>query len=336
MVARLKLLLTFLPSHPGVSNVKNSVRISVVAALSASALTLTACGGTADAGNEEAGSATTLPVEHAQGTTDVPANPQNVFTFDLGVLDSLDNLGVAVSGVPQGNLPEALDAYESDDYTKIGSVKEPDFEAIAAGAPDLIIISGRTADYYDELSEIAPTIDLSVDQAAPIESFKEVSTTLGRIFEKEDDVTERLTAIDATIADTQANAADAGTGLIVLTSGGELTAYGAGSRFGLIHDVLGVEPAAEVTEDGTHGQSISFEFIAETNPDHLFVIDRDSAIGESGDAASAVLDNELVNGTNAASEDNIAYLDAASWYLVGYGLSNVEAMISSVNDALTS
>lgn len=316
---------------------KNPGKISVFAALAASVLALTACGGSADAGNDaSAGAETTLTVEHAQGSTAVPANPQKVYTFDLGVLDSLDSLGVAVSGVPQGNLPQALDAYESDDYTKIGSVKEPDFEAIAAGAPDLIIISGRTADYYDELSEIAPTVDLSVDQAAPIDSFKEVSTTLGRIFEKEAEVTEHLTAIDARISEARDNAADSGTGLVILTSGGELTAYGAGSRFGLIHDVLGVEPAAEVTEDGSHGQSISFEFIAKTDPDYLFVIDRDSAIGESGDAAAAVLDNELVNGTTAAEEDHIVYLDAASWYLVGYGLGNIEAMVSSVNDALAS
>ncbi|GAB3550253.1 petrobactin ABC transporter substrate-binding protein YclQ [Arthrobacter tumbae] len=316
---------------------KNPVKLKVAAAAAVSALTLSACGGTADAGSGQAanGAGTTLTVEHAQGSTEVSVSPETVYTFDLGVLDSLNSLGVTVAGVPQATLPESLAAYEADGYTKIGSMKEPDFEAIAAGAPDLIIISGRTADYYDELSEIAPTIDLSVDQAAQVESFKDVSTTLGRIFEQEDEVAERLTAIDASVADAKANAAEAGTGLVVLTSGGELTAYGAGSRFGLIHDVLGVKPAADISADGAHGQSISFEFIAETDPDHLFVIDRDSAIGESGDAASAVLDNELVNGTTAAAEDNIAYLDAASWYLVGYGLGNVEAMISSVNDALT-
>lgn len=316
----------------------NPGKLGVLAALAASVLALSACGGSADAGGEQAADAgsATVTVEHAQGQTQVPVNPENVYTFDLGVLDSLDSLGITPGGVPQATFPEALAEYASDDYTKIGSMKEPDFEAIAAGAPDLIIISGRTADSYEELSEIAPTIDLSVDPAAPIESFKEVSNTLGTIFQKEDQVTERLAAIDTSIADVRGTAENAGTGLIVLTSGGELTAYGAGSRFGLIHDVLGVEPAAEVKADGSHGESISFEFIAETNPDHLFVIDRDSAIGESGDAASAVLDNELVNGTTAAAEDQITYLDAAGWYLVGYGLNNVDAMISSVSDALAS
>lgn len=317
---------------------KNPGKLSVLAALAVSALTLTACGGSADADSNEAaaGAEASITVEHAQGSTEVQANPQNVYTFDLGALDTLDSLGVDVAGVPEAMFPESLSGYASGEYTRIGSMKEPDFEAIAAGAPDLIIISGRTAEAYEELSKIAPTIDLSVDQAAPMESFREISTTLGEIFGKEDEVAERLTQIDSTIADVQANAQDAGTGLVVLTSGGEITAYGAGSRFGLIHDVLGVKPAAEVASDGTHGESISFEFIAEHNPDHLFVIDRDAAVGESGEAASAVLDNELVNGTTAASKDQIVYLDSASWYLVGYGLGNVDAMVSSVNDALAS
>ncbi len=36
-----------------------------------------------------------------------------------------------------------------------------------------------------------------------------------------------------------------------MTSGGELTAYGAGSRFGLIHDVLGVATVADIKSDGS-------------------------------------------------------------------------------------
>lgn len=319
---------------------KNSGKLSVLAALATAALTLSACGGSADADSnsgdttEGTNSSATVTVEHAQGSTEVPANPENVYTFDLGALDTLDSLGVDVTGVPEAAFPESLSAYASDEYTKIGSMKEPDFEAIAAGAPDLIIISGRTADSYDKLSEIAPTIDLSVDQAAPIESFKEISTTLGEIFGQEDAVADRLAEIDSTIAEANENAKNAGTGLVILTNAGEITAYGAGSRFGLIHDVLGVQTAADVKAEGSHGESVSFEFIAEANPDHLFVIDRDAALGESGEAAAAVLDNELVNGTTAAQNDQIVYLDAASWYLVGYGLGNVEAMVSSVNDAL--
>ena len=246
----------------------------------------------------------------------------------------MDALDIDVDGVPAANFPDSLSKYASDDVTKIGSMKEPDFETISAEAPDLIIISGRVADSYEELSKIAPTIDLSVDNADAWNSFKENTETIGKIFDKEDAVDEKLTALEGKVDETKALAADAGNGLIVMTSGGEMTAYGAGSRFGIIHDVLGVEPAAEVKSEGAHGESVSFNYIADTNPDHLFVIDRDVAVGESGEAASAVLDNDLVKSTNASRDGHITMLDSASWYLVGYGLNNVDAMVSTIHDAL--
>lgn len=310
------------------------VRLAVLSAAAAATLALTACGGSSDAA-EAPPTSSTVEIDHAQGTTEVPVDPKTVFTFDLGALDTLDALDVDVAGVPQGTLPAQLSAYEGGDTTNIGSMKEPDFEAIAAADPDLIIISGRVADSYDELSEIAPTIDLSVDATDPIASFTDHTESLGRIFSAEDEVAERLAALTASISETKETAASAGNGLILMTSAGEVTAYGAGSRFGLIHDVLGVAPAAEVKSEGTHGEAVSFEYIAEINPAHLFVIDRDAAVGEAGAAGAAVLDNELVGGTDAARNDAVTYLDSASWYLIGYGLNNLDAMVSAVNEAVS-
>ncbi|THJ65493.1 siderophore ABC transporter substrate-binding protein [Arthrobacter echini] len=312
------------------------LRPTVLATAAAATLALSACGAGADTADDAAGtaSAATVSVEHAQGTTEVPTEPETVFTFDLGALDTLDALGVEVTGVPQGTLPDQLSDYDGGDITNIGSMLEPDFEAIAAAEPDLIIISGRVADSYDELSDIAPTIDLSVDPAAPMESFEDNTESLGRIFGVEDEVTDRLAALESKIEATREDAASAGDALIVLTSAGEVTAYGAGSRFGLIHDVLGVTPAADIASEGPHGEAVSFEYIADVDPAHLFVIDRDAAIGDAGAAASAVLDNDLVNGTEAAQNDAVTYLDAASWYLIGYGLNNLDAMISAVDEAV--
>lgn len=308
---------------------------SYLGALAAGAalLTMTACGGGAVA-SSTSDSAPTITVEHAQGSTaNVPVNPEKVFTFDLGVLDTLDALGVEPAGVPEASYPESLSKYADAKYEKIGSLKEPDFEAVSAGAPDLIIISGRTAGAYEELSKIAPTIDLSVDAANPMESFKNQTKKLGAIFAKEADVDAQLAEVDSTIADTKAKAATAGKGLIVLTSGGEVTAYGAGSRFGIIHDVLGVPTAADVKSEGSHGEAVSFEYIKQVNPDLLYVINRDTAIGNEA-AASPVLDNELVQSTNAAKNNKVINLDPAAWYIVGYGLNNVQAMVNAIADSV--
>ncbi|MCU1519358.1 MAG: iron transporter substrate-binding protein [Pseudarthrobacter sp.] len=309
---------------------------SYLGALAAGAalLSMTACGSGAVA-SDSADEATTISVEHAQGSTvNVPVNPEKVFTFDLGVLDTLDALGVEPAGVPEASYPESLSKYADAKYEKIGSLKEPDFEAVSAGAPDLIIISGRTSAAYAELSKIAPTIDLSIDAANPMESFKAQTEKLGAIFDKESEVEKKLADVDATISDTKAKAADAGKGLIVLTSGGEVTAYGAGSRFGIIHDVLGVPTAADVKSEGSHGESVSFEYIKQVNPDLLYVINRDTAIGSEAAAANPVLDNELVQSTNAARNNKVINLDPAAWYIVGYGLNNVQAMVEAVADSV--
>jgi iron complex transport system substrate-binding protein len=315
-------------------NVKKKLS-SYLGALAAGAalLTVTACGGSATATPAE--EAATITVEHAQGSTaDVPVNPEKVFTFDLGVLDTLDALGVEPAGVPEAQYPEALSKYSDAKYTKIGSVKEPDFEAVSAGDPDLIIISGRTAGAYEELSKIAPTIDLSIDAANPMESFKTQAQKLGTIFDKSAEVEEQLAAVDATVSETKAKAANAGKGLIVLTSGGEVTAYGAGSRFGIIHDVLGVPTAADVKVDGSHGEAISFEYIKQANPDILYVINRDSAVGAEASAANPILDNELVQSTNAARNNKVINLDPMGWYVIGYGLNNVKAMVDAVAESV--
>ncbi|MBV1780498.1 siderophore ABC transporter substrate-binding protein [Paeniglutamicibacter sp. ABSL32-1] len=313
---------------------KTPVRVVLGAfAAGASLLALTACGGSTEAG-ANAADAKTVSITHAQGTTDVPVNPETVYTFDLGVLDSMTALGLEADGVPEAKYPEALAKYNDASVTKIGSMKEPDFEAISNGNPDLIIITGRTAPAYEELSKIAPTVDLTVDATKPLESFKEQAGKLGTIFDLDSKVDEKLAALDTKITAAKAKSANAGKGLIIMTSGGELTAYGAGSRFGLIHDVLGVATVADIKSEGSHGESISFEFLKTNNPDTLYVVDRDSAMGTSGEAATAVLDNELVKSTNAAKNDKVVNLDSNAWYMVGYGLDNTARMIDEISSAL--
>ena len=273
----------------------------------------------------------TITVQHSQGTTEVPANPEKVFVFDLGVMDTMNAIGVKPAGVPEAQYPESLQGI-AEGAEKIGAMKEPDFETIATSGPDLIITSGRTAEAYGELSKIAPTVNLAVDMTDPLESFEANAKVIGTIFGKTEAVDGKLRGIEGKIEDARSTLKEAGkgSGLIVLTSAGEVTAYGAGSRFGLIHDLLGIPTAADVKAEGAHGESISFEYIAETNPDLLFVIDRDAATGEGGQAADAVLDNDLVNGTNAARNGDIIQLDPTNWYVVGYGLNSLPQMINQV------
>lgn len=128
---------------------------------------------------------------------------------------------------------------------------------------------------------------------------------------------------------------DAGRVLVILTTGGRMSAHGKGGRFNIIYDAFGMTPAADDLKIGTHGQAISHEFIMETNPDWLFVVDRDAAIGQEGQAAQQVLDNDLVAQTTAWKNNQVVYLDAANWYLVGAGLTAVQANVDQLTEAFS-
>ena len=274
-----------------------------------------------------------LTIKHARGETSVPQKPQKVLTFDLATLDTLTALGVEVAGVPGGNKPDYLSKYAADDFPKIGTLFEPDFEAVNAAEPDLIIVAGRSSAKYPDLEKIAPTIDLSVDAEHYLSSAEENIRTLGKIFGKETEAEALLAKLESSTATLKEKAAKAGKGLLVLTTGGKMSTYGPGSRFGVLFSDYGIQPADENVKVGNHGQPASFEYILEKNPDWLFVIDRDAAVGREGTAAAKFLDNEIVGQTTASKNGHVVYLNSVSWYLVGGGITALQMTVEQLTEA---
>ncbi len=267
---------------------------------------------------------TEVLITHYSGADTVPVNPETVVVFDLGVLISLHDLGVEVDavgglGIP---IPGEYDAIVNNpDYVEVGTAFEPDYEAVNAMEPDLIIVASRSSRWYAEMSRIAPTVDLTVDWDDYMNSFRDTHRSMGKIFNVESKVEEKLAKLDAEIARVRSQAAGAGKALILMTTGAEVTAYGPGSRFGFVHDQFGYAAADESLErDATHGDAVSFEYILEAAPDALFVIDRAAAIGGEGDAAKQILDNELVTQTPAWQNERVVYVDNFAWYIAASSL----------------
>ena len=257
-------------------------------------------------------------VQQSNGAVQVPVKPKTILVFDMAALDCLRALGAQVKGVPEVvKFPPVLEQYASKDYTRIGSLFEPNYEVVKGLNPDVIVAGGRSAAKVPELSKIAPTLDLTVNNAKPVESAFKHLKILGQMVGAEAKADELIAAMQADIDKLKGLTAGKGTGLMVMTNGGKLSAYGPGSRFGMLHDVYGIAPANKDIQVAGHGQAISFEFILKTNPDWLFVLDRDAAIGREGASASKLLDNPLVNATKAARKKQIVYLNSANWYLLG-------------------
>ncbi|AOY78406.1 ABC transporter [Clostridium formicaceticum] len=299
---------------------------------------LTACSSAGNTGSQESSKETVeaevLTITHELGETTLEKNPQKVIVFDYATLDTLNQMGVEVMGLPKSNIPQYLEKYNDSQYADVGTLFEPNYEKIYELQPDLIFISGRQADLYEEFEKIAPTVYLTIDTQDYIGSFGKNLTTLGEIFEKEDfvqnqsqKIQEKITKLNQEVIASEKKA------LVIMANDGALNAYGKGSRFNIIHNEFGFAAADENIEVANHGQSISFEYIVEKNPEIIFVIDRAAVTGGTT-GAEQVLDNDLVKMTDAYKNDAIHYLSSHIWYVASGGLEGTNIMIEEAQAAI--
>ena len=273
-------------------------------------------------------------ITHAQGTTEIPSVPKTIIALDLAAVDTLNTLGIEITGLPKPHAYDYLEPFSAEKYISAGSFWEPDFETIAATEPDLIITGGRTQKQFQQMSKIAPTIDSTTSGDHFLDHFYTTTTMLAEAVDKTAEAETYLAKIRQRVENIKTSDKNNKNALFILTSGGKISAFGPGSRFGLIHDELGIQPAVEDIEAETHGDPVSFEFLQKVNPDLIFVLDRDAAIGQDSKAAQALLDNELVHQLNAYKNDDIIYLNGYTWYMVGYGLTAVDRMLTEIETAL--
>lgn len=283
-------------------------------------------------------SAADIVVKHAKGETTLPGVPSKVLVLDIPSLDTLDALGVDVAGVPGSNLPPYLSKFADDKYLKVGTLFEPDYEAVNAAGADLMIIGGRSAAKYPDLSGMLPTIDMTVAPEHYTDNIKANVATLGEVFGKQAEAAALNATLDEKLTALKASAAEAGTAMILVTTGGKVGAYGPASRVGWLHKEVGFKTVADDIDDRFHGGDVvSFEYILEANPNWIFVIDRDAAVGEvaEGQAARQILDNELVAQTEAWKNGHVVYLDPASAYIVSSGYTAINTLIDQVSAAVS-
>ena len=146
---------------------KNRFGTILTAMLVAAAVALTGCGGSkaTDSGKAAAPAPEapkTRTVKHFRGETQVPVSPQRIVVLDTGELDSMVALGIKPVGAVTVYQDGEFQAYlkeKLEGVKKVGTIAQPNLEAIAALKPDLIISSEtRHKDIYDKLSQIAPTV----------------------------------------------------------------------------------------------------------------------------------------------------------------------------------
>lgn len=304
-------------------------------------LSLTACGGASEpvAQGEEP---TTTPetatpivqeietpeiveITDIHGTVVVPVNPKNVVALDNRTFETLSDWGIELAAVPKGVMPADSPYVADESVLDIGNHREPNLEILAAVEPELVIIGQRFASFYDEIKALVPNaavinlnFDVSEAAATPgenlVNGLKDSTIALGQIFDKNEEAKKLVAEFDEAIEGAKSSYNGSDTIMSVVVSGGNIgfSAPRSGRVWGPMYDIFEWVPALEVDSASSdhQGDDISVEAIAQSNPDWIFVLDRDAATASATDAVPAqdVIDNSpALKNTKAVTEMKIVY-----------------------------
>ena len=268
---------------------------------------------------------TEVEITDIYGTVTVPVNPQRVVALDNRTFETLQDWGIELAAVPKAVMPKDLVYVADESVQDIGSHNEPNLEIIAAVDPELVIIGQRFAGRYDEIKALVPNavvinlnFDVSTSAEHPgdnlIDGLKNSTLALGAIFDKNAEAAQLVADFDKAIADAKEAYNGTDTVISVVVSGGNIgySAPRTGRVWGPMYEVFGwVSPLEVAGATSDHqGDDISVEAIAQSNPDWIFVLDRDAATSAADGSTSArdVIDNSpALQNTTAVTQGQTVY-----------------------------
>ena len=125
-----------------------------------------------------------VTVPTATGEAQIETTPDTVAVFDIAAVDTISALGVEIAGVPNSLYLNRLNDV-AQNATVVGTLFEPDFEALANLNPDLIIAGGRSSAQVEALSRLAPTLDMTITPDGYVDQIRARTTAYGEIFGKQ-------------------------------------------------------------------------------------------------------------------------------------------------------
>lgn len=284
-----------------------------------------------DNGSEKVTKPTTVEITDAHGTVTVPVNPKNVVALDNRTFETLADWDIELVAVPKDVMPSDSPYVKDDSVQNVGNHREPNLEIIAAANPELVIIGQRFAGYYEDIKKLVPNaavIDLNVDvseeAATPgenlVNGLKNSTIALGQIFDKNEEAKQLVADFDKVIEDAKSAYNGTDTVMSVIVAGGDIgfSAPHSGRVWGPMYEIFGWVPALEVADSTSDhkGDEVSVEAIAQSNPNWLFVLDRDAATSDAGDSVPAkdvIANSPALQNTTAVSTEHIIYAPADTY-----------------------
>ena len=285
------------------------------------ALLAAACGEGGTPAEEPAAAAgpATFPVtvEHALGSTTIPAAPQRIVCLGWGSQDVVWALGQQPVGIPEitygasgdGTLPWWEGHFDAAATTFLPSPDSGDlpFEQITALAPDLVlaVYSGITDTDYATLSRIAPTVGYP-DQPW-LTSWQDQTTMVGKALGKSAEAERLVADAEADLADRAAATPSLGgkTFSYVYATEAGLSVYLPGdSRVDALH-ALGLVDAPGVTALAAAQDA----FYTEVAKERVRDVDSDLVVGYGTLTREQLRADPVYATMPAVAADAVAWID---------------------------
>ncbi|MFD1040280.1 Fe(3+) dicitrate ABC transporter substrate-binding protein [Virgibacillus byunsanensis] len=297
-----------------------------------SLLALVGCGSSDEEnGDDENSNNDEVVITHEMGETTIPANPENIVALEFSYVDALAAIGISPIGIADDDDESRIIAPikdKIDEYTSVGTRKQPSMEIISSLQPDLIIADlQRHKDVYEELSQIAPTIVLSslaADYDEILEGFETISVAVGEE-EKGQEVLEahkkRMEEIKEQVPEDEDRVV-----LPAVVTADAFHAHNMDSYTGSLLESIGLNNAIQDGSDRYN--KINLEQVVEFNPDVLFLMEagEETIINEWES-------NPLWQNVSAVENGNVFSVDRNTWSRFR-GLISSEAILEEAVENL--
>lgn len=265
---------------------------------------------------------------------EVPKSPKKIAVFDLPVLDTMSLFDTKdIDLISAANAEAFADSFNS--FTVAGSLKEPDFEKLNEESPELCVISGRQQSLIEDFKEICATVYVGTNEDSYIEDSKNNALLIGEIFDQKEAVEAYINEFDGKLNTFKEQSPVDGNVLILMVNDGSISAFGPGSRYGWMYNVLNITPTDASIEESTHGMEVNFEFISKTNPDVIFFVDRTKATDSTATTENILVTNSLVMETTAGKNNRIIELPAQEAYLYSGSLKATATIMDTIEAGLS-
>ena len=252
-------------------------------------------------------------VQTAFGDVKIEGTPTRVVTLGENALDATAALGLKPVGALASRGGTDIPNYLMDKtgkLTLVGTVREPNLEAILAQQPDVILsAAGLTKEMHDKLSLIAPTV---VPKGGSFAPWEDTLRVYAQALDKSDEAEKRITEVDTRI-DELSKRMPADTTVSVLRWNPQGPQMMSSHLFvGALLNRLGLKPnaLAESISERPHSDILSLENLNKADADWIFL----ATLNPDGEKAlNEARKQPAFTRLNAAQAGHVVSVDGQIW-----------------------